>query len=197
MQFVNDDMDDLYRQAAEEYPLKTDGGDWNKVLEKIQAGGKGQIPVKRDWSRYLLLLVLIPLLLVCTTYIKSDKLKEGSNLENETAIRTQPLPLEKKSQSNPLTGNKIVEKNDHPIAKPTPGPKYITTVISKKNVQGIDILKQPAKSKNKIVNSEAPVGNSQVIESRKANEEKDLISNNTANKAVENNNEPLATSTIK
>ena len=34
MQFVNDDMDDLYRRAAEEYPLKTDSGDWNKVLDK-------------------------------------------------------------------------------------------------------------------------------------------------------------------
>ena len=44
MQFVNDDMDDMYRRAAEEYPLKTDSGDWNKVLEKMQSDGKEKIP---------------------------------------------------------------------------------------------------------------------------------------------------------
>ena len=36
MQFVNDDMDQLFRDAAKDYPLKTGSGDWNAVLNKMQ-----------------------------------------------------------------------------------------------------------------------------------------------------------------
>src|SRR6187549_828095 len=127
MQFVNDDMDDMYRQAAEEYPLKTDSGDWNKVLEKMQSDSKGKIPERKVKRRYFLLLVLIPLLLICTTYINNDSFKNTTSapLGNKTTMESQPLPdVERKL--NPVSDKKLVEIYQA-LDKPTPGPKHITT----------------------------------------------------------------------
>lgn len=76
MQFINDDMDDLFRRAAEEYPLKTDKGDWNKLLAKMKADGSNK---KGNKTKYLLFFLLIPLLLICTTYINNDSRKIAKN----------------------------------------------------------------------------------------------------------------------
>jgi hypothetical protein len=90
MQFVNDDMDDdLFRQAAEKYPLRTDSGDWNKVMEKMQAGGNSH--KKGGRARYILLLALIPLLLICTTYIKHDS-SVAENRVEKSVPGEQALP---------------------------------------------------------------------------------------------------------
>jgi hypothetical protein len=34
---VNDNMDELFRRAAENYPLKTDTSDWQQVEQKLAA----------------------------------------------------------------------------------------------------------------------------------------------------------------
>ena len=106
MQFVNDDMDDMFRQAAEEYPLKTDSGDWDKVLDKMQAGGKGKIPERKVKGRYLLLLVSIPLLLICTTYIKNDSSKNGTSVSPKNKIPIA-IVLDNTVYSAPVAEGKI------------------------------------------------------------------------------------------
>lgn len=83
MQYVNDDMDDIFRRAAESYPLDTSGADWNKVL----AGLQGQVtakepPKKGNQRRYLWLLMLLPLGLVCNYYYDRDKGTTGVNSGN-------------------------------------------------------------------------------------------------------------------
>ena len=35
MQHLNDDMDELFRKAADEYPLNTGTPDWNKVAQGL------------------------------------------------------------------------------------------------------------------------------------------------------------------
>ena len=45
MQDVNDDMD-LFRRAAEDYPLNTDSSDFNEVLKKLSAKQAGKINKK-------------------------------------------------------------------------------------------------------------------------------------------------------
>ena len=58
---VNDDMDELFRQAAENYPLKTDNPNWEKVRKKLHEGpDQPEDPRSRDY-RWLLLLLLLPL----------------------------------------------------------------------------------------------------------------------------------------
>jgi hypothetical protein len=108
MQFVNDDMDDdLFRQAAEEYPLRTDSGNWNKVLEKMQAGGDVS-DKKGGKARYVLLFALIPLLLICTTYIKHDSSVAESQVK-KSATTEQPLPQTELKDKDGSTVTKIVE----------------------------------------------------------------------------------------
>lgn len=121
MQFVNDDMDDLYRRAAEEYPLKTDGSDWNKVVDKMQndAGRKTLGKIGKRPS-YFLMLVLIPLLLICTTYITNEAGNNTSRqINNETNLVPQSIPLKKEKQSKPDEGQsaKTITSNgtDQPI----------------------------------------------------------------------------------
>ena len=65
MQYVNDDMDDVFRRAAKNYPLDTSGADWNKVMEGLQGQEASIPPNKKSHRRYLWLLMLLPLGLVC------------------------------------------------------------------------------------------------------------------------------------
>lgn len=67
MQSINDDMDELYRKAGENYPLKTDGANWDKVLQQLQADA----PVVERGAkkgRFLWLLLLLPMFFVCNRY---------------------------------------------------------------------------------------------------------------------------------
>lgn len=64
MQQVNDDMDELYRKAGENYPLNTNTADWEKLRKKLT--GIADEPVvtiaekKKNYRTFLLLLLLIP-----------------------------------------------------------------------------------------------------------------------------------------
>jgi hypothetical protein len=64
MLHVDDDMDNLFRKAAEEYPLNTGGADFERVASKLppESSEPKAIPVKENTNRkYLLLLLLLPL----------------------------------------------------------------------------------------------------------------------------------------
>jgi hypothetical protein len=78
MQYVNDDMDELMRRAAKEYPLNTQGADWGKVLHALQSGGGDPEPPKKGAGnkRYLWLLMLIPIGLVCNHIVSNKKNEE-------------------------------------------------------------------------------------------------------------------------
>jgi hypothetical protein len=75
MQSLNDDMDELFRRASEEYPLNTDGSDWNKVLHELQHK-KSHVPKgdknKTDF-RFLWLLLLLPAGFICGRYMGNNK----------------------------------------------------------------------------------------------------------------------------
>ncbi len=74
MQDINDDMDDLFRKAAEQYPLKTDGADWQKVFAGLQETSMPAAEEKEKRKRRALWLFwLVPLgLLLSAIYYKSD-----------------------------------------------------------------------------------------------------------------------------
>jgi hypothetical protein len=68
MQYVNDDMDELFKRAAENYPLDTNSANWNKVLAALQneTGAKTISEKKGNKNgRLLWLLLLLPLGLIC------------------------------------------------------------------------------------------------------------------------------------
>lgn len=74
MQSVNDDMDDLFRKAAESYPLKTNSDNWDSVLNKMDGEQKTTpvAPKKNNYKKMLWLLMLIPFAWVCNNYLVGD-----------------------------------------------------------------------------------------------------------------------------
>lgn len=73
MQSVNNDMDDLFRQAAENYPLNTQGADWNKVLQGMESGRRKPMPqTVRNLERFFWVAAIF-LVVVCTTFIQKKE----------------------------------------------------------------------------------------------------------------------------
>ena len=73
MQDVNNDMDDLFRKAAEQYPLKTDGADWEKISAGLQAASVPAAEEKEKRRRGILwLLLLLPLALLWAVHYEGD-----------------------------------------------------------------------------------------------------------------------------
>lgn len=67
MQYVNDDMDELFRSAAENYPLDTRGADWSRVLNAMEGRDEQTtVPQKKNkYGRFLWLLLLLPMGIIC------------------------------------------------------------------------------------------------------------------------------------
>lgn len=92
---VNDDMDELYRRAAENYPLNTDSHDWNKVAAELavtQPEGKS-----KNWFKgtvnLLFLLFILPAALICNHYSDSGY---KDSLKVDASLAPQTYPIKKK-----------------------------------------------------------------------------------------------------
>lgn len=106
MQFLNDDMDEVYRRAAEEYPLKTDSADWNAVVKKMLAREHGGTPVKKSRKHHkwiLLLVFMVPGLWLGNDYLKKDRGQYSS------------LNKEQPSNTNPVINDQPLPENTAPI----------------------------------------------------------------------------------
>jgi hypothetical protein len=90
MRDVNDDMDNLFRRAADNYPLNTNSSDWNKLQSAMQASAnpEGQKRDKKKYRRFLWLLLLLPLAFMINRYAFHKP-------ENGTAKLDQSLPEQK------------------------------------------------------------------------------------------------------
>lgn len=77
MQYVNDDMEDLFRKAAEKYPLEANAN-WDKVARQLQQQKGMQNKTRHAaWKSVILnLAASVILLIVCTTYISKTGFEE-------------------------------------------------------------------------------------------------------------------------
>jgi hypothetical protein len=103
MQYVNDDMDELFKRAAEDYPLHTNSADWNKVLAALQSqdekGNKTVSEKKTNKNgRFLWLLLLLPLGFICNRLYSPADLGDNAS---ETGVKT-----------NTGSSNKVKEVGD-------------------------------------------------------------------------------------
>src|SRR5882757_9111781 len=93
MRDINDDMDDLFRRAADGYPLNTNSSDWNKVQSAMQLSEKGTIPnveSKKKYRRFLWLLLLLPFGFVIEKYgFQNHNKGNGTANPNEIALSEQ------------------------------------------------------------------------------------------------------------
>lgn len=86
MQSVNNDMDDLFRRAAESYPLNTQGADWNKVMQGIESGRRKPMPQPvRNLERFFWMAAIF-LVVVCTTFIQKAEYVKPPDLQSSNTV---------------------------------------------------------------------------------------------------------------
>ncbi len=59
MQYLDNDMDELFNKAGNDYPLRTDVPDFDGILGKLNPAVNAA--PKRNYRKYLLLLLLLPI----------------------------------------------------------------------------------------------------------------------------------------
>ena len=165
MQYVNDDMDEVFRRAAEHYPLDTNSSNWDKVARALASpeDPKPEQPKKKNnRKQFLWLLVLLPLGLICNYYQNagSDDQKTGAGAPGEQITqhadhdqaagkRQNDLPVKESpastgsSQAPPSANNKfengIVQKSlkNNEVTRSTNeiNPKEPTTINTRNQGQ--------------------------------------------------------------
>ena len=123
-------MDELFRRAAENYPLDTKSSDWNKVLSALQNPEDKKGGQKDNRRRYLWLLLLLPLGWICTrynmagnenekitgktpptsTFSAADEANKSLTPENSLDKKNKNLPYSQKPAKTE-NAEKIPEKN--------------------------------------------------------------------------------------
>jgi len=104
MQDVNPDMDEIFQEAADNYPLQTNTADWNAVRQKLHANetkGKGSVIYNEGKWIALFLLLLIPISLIDTEYFKVQ------NKQVQTVVKVEDKKI--KSSDVAKTNNLINE----------------------------------------------------------------------------------------
>ena len=146
MEYLNDEMDDLFRKAGEHYPLKTSDSDWDAVLGRLQpAEGDqslfdGQIPEKRSNKnrRLFWLLLLLPLGLFSVKYFSGRNNENKSNgiadqvkppvltsTDQKTATALQPGKTDRPA-SSALLNEKNKKNRGNALTSPTDASKLKT-----------------------------------------------------------------------
>lgn len=190
MQDVNDDMDELFRRAANGYPLSTAGADWDKVFTALHSDGTKEVDIaeqdnfSRPSGKYpnvLLLLLLLAVPLVCVDYflINNRIISAGTAKRPEGATSVEPIVTNNHGNitaTNKNRQNSIERHNSNDgyrgkdFNKKAPDSYNLKTykdeiarLVPKNKIDGKDIFLLPNRSLNKVEGS--PVDKT-IVESR-------------------------------
>ena len=145
---LNDDMDDLIRQAADDYPLKIEGKNWDKVFGAMSSAPQVQ-PVngKKYWW---MLLLLLPLLIAIPFMNKNNNTQKPSTYSD--AKKTEVT-------TNGQNAGGSLNKNDKSINKENKQTDQIASNnIAAQDMKGTtDEKKQNGSQQNKQVNTNSSV----------------------------------------
>jgi hypothetical protein len=113
MQYVNDDMDELFRRAAENYPLDTNSADWNKVLTALQGETEAKTSsANKKNGRLLWLLLLLPLGLICNR-LYSPGVSNSKEISTATAAnKNSTVDSKTIHQQDNNTGRYDINRNE-------------------------------------------------------------------------------------
>ena len=132
MQHVNDDMDDLFKRAAENYPLKTDSADWNAVAKKLSEQDDDKPAAAPGKYRHLLwLLLLLPL--GGAYFFMSGKNEKGVNTANEITIKENKKDANEQGNNAPVNIAEETPEQATPSKNTTPVAGIVKPVISSNN----------------------------------------------------------------
>ncbi|WP_153801084.1 outer membrane beta-barrel protein [Foetidibacter luteolus] len=117
MQQLNDDMDELFRKAADNYPLNTQGADWDKVMhamnEQPDAPDEAITDKKgNNYRRLLWLLLLLPVIWICNRFTGGT---DNAVAPNETVAA-------KAKDTGETAANTTVQENEAGVNKTQPQP---------------------------------------------------------------------------
>jgi len=110
MQHIDPYSDDFFKKAAEDYPLKTDSGEWEDVAKKLTTVEQGnEINIERNYrniqyrSVLVCALLLIPFAIAVTKYF---------HVGYKGVVRLETKKMnEKLSATNPITAPHAVNFN--------------------------------------------------------------------------------------
>lgn len=121
MQYVNDDMDELFKRAAENYPLDTNSANWNKVLAALQNQTEAKpVPGKKGNKngRLLWLLLLLPIGFICNQLyspgtVNNEGISKGS-VQDETLRSVGKSDQQTNNKENRVTtsSENVTSNND-------------------------------------------------------------------------------------
>jgi hypothetical protein len=185
MQSLNDDMEDLFRRAGEEYPLNTNGADWNKVMQGLH-DPKDTLHEEnkkhRDY-RYLWLLLLFPIGIICGRYISMNNHDASPKGNKQVSTTTGLGKSELTGAASPVHKEKA-DSRDEPFADKA------VIKVSKDKVVSV-AAKQATSKTNQRVNTVGSAYKKFNSSSKKA-KPVDLVVRTSANKTGVriSNNEP-------
>lgn len=110
MQLSNSDMDDLFRDAAEKYPLKTDNADWEKVAAKLDETPK-QTTAGFPLGRTVVALLLLAFLSGSAWYFTHSLNSENATEKKSLTARTSQTSVQ---QNTSVQNNNSVAFTKHP-----------------------------------------------------------------------------------
>ena len=205
---LNDDMDDLIRQAAEDYPLKIKGNDWDKIAGAMQSATVTTQPAKG--KKYLWLLLLLLPLFIAIPFIYKDNNTRQSAIHS-SARKAGTVPAEQ-------TAGKSINRDTAAVSKgKLSTPQTTLNSISESKAdkvpseekQQAEALNSPGHLKATIANSSrstASAGNNKsnsltgisVKSSNYVNVLPDLntVAGSTLKNAIENNSMQAADSSL-
>ena len=107
MQNIEHDMDDLFRKAADNYPLKSGDGNWETVLKKIDqknyTGGTSTIKKPGSRRKYILFIFLFISLSASWLIFKNTFNEKPVSAEKKNVVLSNPVknskPLLKKNET--------------------------------------------------------------------------------------------------
>src|SRR5690242_254884 len=100
MQYVNDDMDELFRRAAENYPLDTGNANWNKVWAALQHPEEQPVEKPDRKRRFFWLFALLPLTAVGYYFLQHSPAAQKETVAHQKT--TLPSSLGKEQASTHL-----------------------------------------------------------------------------------------------
>jgi len=117
MQYLSDDnMDELFRRAADDYPLKTNKPDWDKVSHALQtedaAKEADDAKKKTSYRKLLWLLLLLPFVWICNgKYFMNDSKFSDDNIALKKPLNPKTSSATKNADSKKDETTKVAKSS--------------------------------------------------------------------------------------
>src|SRR6476619_3315593 len=119
MRDIDDDIDDLFRRAAEGYPLNTNSSDWSKVQNAMQSSedaGVQNAKSKKKYRRFLWLLLLLPFTFIIDKYaFRNHDKNNGITQQLPASSEQKNIPSQKNDNRNINKGEEIKAEKEEEI----------------------------------------------------------------------------------